>query len=497
MVKKKPEEGKDNKEKVLEATVDEIRGRFGDGAIMKLGEAKHVDVDAISTGSISLDLALGVGGLPKGRIIEIFGLESSGKSTLALHAIAQVQKKGGLAAFIDAEHALDPEYAKKLEVKINDLLISQPDTGEQALEILESLVKSGAVDLVVVDSVAALTPRVEIEGEMGQQHIGLQARLLSQACRKLTAITAKSGTTIVFVNQIRIKIGVMFGNPEDTPGGKALKFYSSVRLELRRSAQIKQGDQIIGNRIKAKIVKNKVAPPFRQAEFDIFYNEGISRLADIINTGLKFGVVSRSGAWFNYGSEKLGEGIVATSSDYAIIENSKISESSKIFVSFTSNLAGASWWVCDKTASESFKVCLSEIASSSLSFDYWIVQGKDNSVILSDSEGSQDSETGSGTVPSGASSGEDTPKGTVSSETVFEEPVIIEEPIEEAPVAEEPVSEKLVEETVSEEPVEEEIIEEVVLIEEPVEEVVEEAPIVEEPSVIEETVAEEPVTAIQ
>ena len=300
---------KDDKIKILEATVDEIRGRFGDGAIMKLGEAKHVDVDAISTGSISLDLALGVGGLPKGRIIEIFGLESSGKSTLALHSIAEVQKRGGLAAFIDAEHALDPEYARKIGVKVNDLLISQPDTGEQALEILESLVKSGAVDLAVVDSVAALTPRVEIEGEMGQQHIGLQARLMSQALRKLTAIVAKSGTTVAFINQIRIKIGTFFGNPEETPGGKALKFYSSVRLELRRAAKIQQGDQIIGNRIKAKIVKNKVAPPFQQAEFDIFWNEGISRLADIVNTGLKFGVVSRKGAWFNCGEEKLGQGL--------------------------------------------------------------------------------------------------------------------------------------------------------------------------------------------
>jgi len=309
MAKQKTKEGKDDKIKVLEVVVDEIRGRFGDGAIMKLGEAKQVDIDAIPTGSISLDLALGVGGLPKGRIIEIFGLESSGKSTLALHAIAEVQKRGGLAAFIDAEHALDPGYAKKIRVKVNDLFISQPDTGEQALEILESLVKSGAVDLVVVDSVAALTPRVEIEGEMGQQHIGLQARLMSQACRKLTALTAKSGTAIVFINQIRIKIGVMFGNPEDTPGGKALKFYSSVRLELRRAAKIQQGDQIIGNRIKAKVVKNKVAPPFQQAEFDIFWNEGISRLADIINTGLKFDVVSRKGAWFYYGEEKLGQGL--------------------------------------------------------------------------------------------------------------------------------------------------------------------------------------------
>ncbi|NQV00855.1 MAG: recombinase RecA [Parcubacteria group bacterium] len=309
MNKKKPEEEKDKKIKILEATVDEIKGRFGDGAIMKLGDAKHVDVDAIPTGSISLDLALGVGGMPKGRVIEIFGPESGGKTTLALHIVAEAQKRGGLAAFIDAEHALDPEYAQKIGVKINDLFISQPDTGEQALEILESLVKSSAIDVVVIDSVAALTPRAEIEGEMGQHHIGLQARLMSQALRKLTAIVAKSNTTVIFINQIRIKIGVMFGNPEDTPGGKALKFYSSVRLELRRSAQIKQGDQIIGNRIKAKVVKNKVAAPFRQTEFDIFYNEGISRLADIINTGLNMGIVSRSGAWFNYKKEKLGQGI--------------------------------------------------------------------------------------------------------------------------------------------------------------------------------------------
>jgi recombination protein RecA len=310
MVKEK-KEIREDKLKILEAAVDEIKGRFGEGAIMKLGEAQPVDIDAIPTGSISLDLALGVGGMPKGRIVEIFGPESSGKSTLALHIVANVQKRGGLAAFIDAEHALDPEYAKKIGVKVNDLLISQPDTGEQALEILESLVRSGAMDVVVVDSVAALTPRAEIEGEMGHQHIGLQARLMSQALRKLTAITSKTGTTVIFINQIRMKIGVMFGNPEETPGGKALKFYASVRLDLRRSAQIKQGDLIIGNRVKAKVVKNKVASPFRQAEFDIFYNEGISRFADVVNTGLKLGVLSRGGAWFNYKEEKLGQGIEA------------------------------------------------------------------------------------------------------------------------------------------------------------------------------------------
>lgn len=308
---KKDNRDKEERQKILDATVDEIRSRFGDGAIMKLGDARRVEVDAIPTGSISLDLALGVGGMPKGRIIEVFGMESSGKSTLALHIVAEAQKKGGLAAFIDAEHALDPEYAKKLGVKINDLLISQPDTGEQALEILEALVRSGTIDVVIVDSVAALTPQREIEGEMGQQHIGLQARLMSQALRKLTAVVSKSGTTVIFINQIRIKIGVMFGNPEDTPGGKALKFYSSVRLELRRSAKIKQGDQIIGNRIKAKVVKNKVAPPFQQTEFDIFYNEGISHLADVLNTGLKLDVVNRSGSWFNYKETKLGQGLEA------------------------------------------------------------------------------------------------------------------------------------------------------------------------------------------
>ncbi|PIW76306.1 MAG: recombinase RecA [Candidatus Portnoybacteria bacterium CG_4_8_14_3_um_filter_40_10] len=313
---------KDEKQKALEIAVEEIKDKFGEGAIMKLGEAKRVDVDAIPTGSISLDLALGVGGMPKGRVIELYGPESSGKTTVALHTVAQAQKRGGLAAFVDAEHALDPEYAKRIGVKIDDLLISQPDTGEQALDIVESLVRSAAIDIIVVDSVAALTPRAEIEGEMGQQYMGLQARLMSQALRKLTAIVAKSGTTVVFINQIRMKIGIIFGNPEETPGGKALKFYSSVRIDVRRSAQIKQGDAIIGNRVKAKIVKNKVAPPFKTAEFDIMYNKGISYEGDVINTGIKYGIVSKGGSWLNYGDQQLGQGMEA--SKKYLEENPKI-----------------------------------------------------------------------------------------------------------------------------------------------------------------------------
>lgn len=296
-----------NKEDV-EKVVEEIKEKFGEGMLMKLGEVKKVDVESISTGSISLDIALGIGGVPRGRVVEIYGPESSGKTTLTLHIISNAQKMGGTAAFIDAEHALDPEYAKKIGVKIDDLLISQPDNGEQALDIVETLVRSNAVDIIVVDSVAALTPKAEIEGEMGDHHVGRQARLMSQALRKLTAIMARSNTIVIFINQIRMKIGVMFGNPETTTGGQALKFYSSVRIDVRRIAQIKKGDEVVGNRTKAKVVKNKVAPPFKIAEFDIMYNEGISISGDLIDTGVKLEVVKKSGNTYAFGEVKLGVG---------------------------------------------------------------------------------------------------------------------------------------------------------------------------------------------
>jgi recombination protein RecA len=302
---------KDNTEK-MQAAMREIRTKFGDDSIMMLGEKPKVGIDAIPTGSIGLDAALGIGGYPRGRIIEIFGPESSGKTTLALHAVAEAQRMGGICAYIDAEHAMDPEYSKKIGVKIDQLLISQPDTGEQALEIVESLVRSGKMDIIVIDSVAALTPKDEIEGDMGQSHMGKQARLMSQALRKLTAIVAKSKTVVIFINQIRMQIGVMFGNPETTPGGKALKFYTSVRLDIRRIAQIKKGEEIMGGRVRVKIVKNKVAAPFKQTEFDLMYNEGISKEGEIIALGEKMELLKKSGTSYEYNGEKIGRGYDAT-----------------------------------------------------------------------------------------------------------------------------------------------------------------------------------------
>lgn len=311
--KKKDEKlNKKDRQKILDETVEEIKGKFGEGAILTLGDVRKVDVDVIPTGSISLDLALGVGGLPRGRVVEVYGPEASGKTTLALHVVAEAQQKGDLVAFVDAEHALDPEYAKRIGVKIKELMISQPDTGEQALQIVESLVRSKSIGVVVIDSVAALTPRAEIEGEIGDHHIGLQARMMSQALRKITHTISQSNCLVIFINQVRMKIGVMYGNPETTPGGKALKFYSSVRIEVRRAAQIKKGEEIIGNRVRAKVVKNKVAPPFRRSEFDIMYNEGISRLSDLINTGVKHGVVKRAGASYSFGEMRLGHGMEAS-----------------------------------------------------------------------------------------------------------------------------------------------------------------------------------------
>lgn len=314
-------------QKDIDKLVDDIQEKFGEGMLMKLGDVKRVDVESIPTGSISLDIAMGIGGVPRGRIIEIYGPESSGKTTLTLHIVANAQKGGGTAAFVDAEHALDPEYAKKIGVDIKNLLVSQPDTGEQALDIVETLVRSSMVDVIVVDSVAALVPKAEIEGEMGDQHVGRQARLMSQALRKLTAIISRSNTTVIFINQIRMKIGVMFGNPETTTGGQALKFYSSVRVEVRKAAQIKKGEDVVGNRVKVKIVKNKVAPPFKTAEFDIMYNEGISLGGDLLDTGVKFEVLKKSGNSFNYEETKLGAG--RESAKLFLKENPKIAD--KIF----------------------------------------------------------------------------------------------------------------------------------------------------------------------
>jgi recombination protein RecA len=305
----KTKQKKDETRKALGEAIEEIKQRFGEGAIMKLKEARPCDVDVIPTGSISLDSAIGVGGVPRGRVIEIYGPEMTGKTTLALHILAEVQKQGGVGAFIDAEHALDPDYAQKIGVNTDDLLISQPDSGEQALQIVETLIRSGQIDAIVIDSVAALAPRAEIAGEIGDFQIGLQARLMSSALRKLAGIVAKTKTAIIFLNQTRMKIGQMFGNPETTSGGLALKFYASVRIDLRRIAQIKHGDEVIGSRIKAKIVKNKVAAPFKIAEFDIYYNEGISYLGDILNAGLKKDIIKKNGSWFEYENTKLGQGV--------------------------------------------------------------------------------------------------------------------------------------------------------------------------------------------
>ncbi len=321
-----------NTDKALEQVLKDIEKQFGAGAIMKLGADEHIKIDVTSSGSIALDIALGVGGFPKGRIVEIYGPESSGKTTIALHAIAEAQKAGGRAAFIDAEHALDPVYAKSLGVDINELLLSQPDTGEQALEICDALVKSEAIDLVVIDSVAALVPQAEIDGEMGDSHVGLQARLMSQALRKLSGTLNKTNTTAIFINQLREKVGVLFGNPETTPGGRALKFYSSIRLDIRRGEQIKQGDQVLGNRTNIKVVKNKVAPPFKTASVDIMYGEGISHEGELVDIGSDIGILDKSGAWYSYNGEKIGQGkenvkaMLRTNPDIALEIENKIYE---------------------------------------------------------------------------------------------------------------------------------------------------------------------------
>jgi len=324
------------KKKALESTLAQIEKQFGKGSIMKLGESTHMDVESISTGALELDIALGVGGLPRGRVIEIFGPESSGKTTVALHVIAEVQKLGGTAAFVDAENALDPAYSKKLGVDIDNLLVSQPDTGEQALEITEALVRSGAIDVIVIDSVAALVPRAEIEGDMGDAHVGLQARLMSQALRKLSGAISKSKTVAIFINQLREKVGVMFGNPEVTPGGRALKFYASIRLDVRKVETIKQGTESVGSRTRVKVVKNKVAPPFRQAEFDIIYGEGISKEGGILDLAVSINLVNRSGAWYSYKDLRLGQGrenarqFIKENKEIAIEIEKKIREEFKI-----------------------------------------------------------------------------------------------------------------------------------------------------------------------
>ncbi len=325
-------ENQDNKEKLkaLQLTLDKIERSYGKGAVMKLGDSAIESIPAISTGSIGLDAALGIGGLPKGRVVEIYGPEASGKTTLALHAIAEAQKKGGIAAFIDAEHAFDRFYAQKLGIDIENLLVSQPDNGEQALEITENLIRSGAIDIIVIDSVAALTPKSEIEGEMGDSKMGLQARLMSQALRKLTSTISKTGACCVFINQLREKIGVMFGNPETTTGGNALKFYASVRLDIRRISQIKDGDRAIGNRVRVKVVKNKVAPPFQMAECDIIFGEGFSKMGEIIDLGVDYGIVKKSGSWYSYGETKLGQGRDAVKS--LLADNPELAEELEVLI---------------------------------------------------------------------------------------------------------------------------------------------------------------------